>query len=104
MFASLPPDISESDFTDAVIELAMLRGWRVYHALPCRTNKGWRTLTQGHTGFLDLTLARRGVVLFAELKTRKGRLTAGQSLWIEHLPNAYVWRPADLDEIRRVLR
>lgn len=100
----LPPTISESDFTDVVIEIAMLRGWQVAHFRPCRTDKGWRTLMQGHVGYPDLTMARRGLVIFAELKTMKGRVSPSQRTWLDTLPNAYLWRPADLDEIRKVLR
>lgn len=104
VLARLAPDISEADFLTAVVEVAMLRGWRVYHALPARTSKGWRTPTQGHVGFVDLVMARRGRVIFAELKTAHGRLSAAQQEWFTALGDVYLWRPQDFDEIRRVLR
>jgi hypothetical protein len=91
--------MNESQFTDAVIELAQYRGWRVAHFRPARTVKGWRTPVQGNKGFPDLVLARRGQVVFAELKTTKGTVQAEQKKWIEELPDVHVWRPADLLQI-----
>jgi len=44
---------SERDFVDAVITLALQKGWRVHHDRPARTDVGWRTAFQGHKGFPD---------------------------------------------------
>ena len=58
-------------------------------------------------GFPDLLMVRgkRGVA--AELKSEKGRLTQDQEHWLLALGAAgievYEWRPADWDEIERVL-
>lgn len=95
--------ISEADFTLAVIELATYRGWMVAHFRPARTEKGWRTPMQGHTGFPDLVLARRGTTIFAELKTEKGRVTAAQRRWHDQLGNCRIWRPSMMNEITREL-
>jgi hypothetical protein len=68
-------------------------GWFVYHTYDSRRSE---------PGFPDLTMVHSGVV-FAELKTDKGRLTADQEAWLERLRSAgaevYVWRPRDLDEV-----
>lgn len=98
--------ITEQAFTNMVIELAKWNGWRVAHFRPARMQSGrWATAMQGDTGYPDLTLARDGVVLFAELKTDRGRLGPGQPEWAEALGENYrLWRPADLGAIRIELR
>ena len=99
------PAMSEDDLKAAVIQLARDNGWRVCHFRPAKTEKGWRTPIEGDKGLPDLVLARRGVVLLAELKSATGRLTDGQKEWLEHLgAMGCVWRPADLSEIERTLR
>lgn len=100
---------SEADFTDAVIEYARLRSWLVFHELPAWTLKGYRSLTQGDIGFPDLVLARKGDVLFAELKSERGRLTKEQTRWLEQLEGFecaafYLWRPSDWNFIEERLR
>lgn len=103
--------ISERELQEWVIELAKLRGWKVAHFRPAKTAKGWRTPMQGDPGFPDLVLARAGRVVFAELKSEKGRLSPGQQGWTEALgrfnpdgQEVYVWRPRDRDLIVEVLR
>lgn len=89
--------MTEAQFTDAVIELAQYRRWRVCHFRPARTVKGWRTAIQGDKGFPDLVLARDGVVIFAELKTVHGSVHEEQEKWHTALGgNVYIWRPPDL--------
>jgi len=64
--------------------------------------------TLGDVGFPDLVLAhpKRGVI-FAELKSRVGKLSEAQERWIMTIRaaggEAYVWRPADLQLIRTIL-
>ena len=104
--------MSESAFTTAVIELGQLFGWKVAHFRPSRTESGWRTALQGDAGFPDVTLARRGRVIFAELKARNGYLRAEQRAWADALQTPlpdpcvrwYLWRPDDLPEIAEILR
>ncbi len=117
----LDRDLSEEQFTRQVIDLALAFKWRVHHDRPARTKKGWRTPVQGTPGFFDLVLARRGVVIFAELKTRTGRQNLSQKLWEEELemrvhdlrpgedpdmraPRFFLWRPADMRAIEEQLR
>lgn len=100
--------VPEAGFQSAVIDLARLRGWHVMHARPARTAKGWRTPIQGDVGYPDLTLARLGWVIFAELKSSSGRLTEAQAGWLRALTSprtrAEVWRPVDWPHIEEVLR
>lgn len=98
---------TEAGFTRAVIELAKLYGWLVNHQLPLRTLRGWATGTQGDAGFPDIVAAKLidGVprVVFAELKTDRGRLSAAQERWVREL-GARVWRPADWPEIEATFK
>lgn len=99
--------MTEAEFTNTVIELAKWHHWMVCHFRPAQTRMGWRTAIQGDKGFPDLVFARRGVVIFAELKTDKGRITHGQAAWLGEVGNAvpfYVWRPSDMAEIQEVLK
>lgn len=91
--------ISERQHQQALLELAMLRGWEWYH------NPDSRRCTPGHP---DLLLLRPPRLVFAELKTEKGRLTKEQKRWLEMLREcdtveAYLWRPSDWSEIEEVL-
>lgn len=98
--AALPLTISEADFQRTVIDLAVLSGWTVAHFRPARTDRGWRTAMSGHPGAPDLILARRGVVLLAELKRQHGRVSPQQRAWLAQLGDAgRLWRPSDWAEI-----
>lgn len=97
--------MTETEFADTIIELAHWYGWQVAHFRPARTAKGWRTPMQGDVGFPDLVLARDGVVMFVELKSMGGRLSAGQKRWGEQLGAIWqVWRPTDLELAKQVLK
>ena len=95
---------TEREFQDAVVELARLTGWRVYHTYDSRRSEA---------GYPDLTLAKGGSVIFAELKRdAKARVTRDQRAWLEALAPrgsigaqhaVYVWRPSDWPEIERIL-
>ncbi len=89
--------VSEADFQQTVIELFRATGWRVYHNL---NSKG------SDPGWPDLQLLKRGRLVFAELKTQRGRLTAEQDFILNELRCAgaetYLWRPSDWVEIERV--
>lgn len=108
----LPADLPERDFTDNVVKYARTRGWLVAHFRPARTaDGGWKTPMQGHKGFPDLVFARRGRVIFAELKAHRGVVTADQKAWLEALAppgkiadvDVYVWKPRDWQDIVKVL-
>jgi hypothetical protein len=100
--------VTEAQWQTTVLQIARLRGWRVAHFRPARTERGWRTpVAADGAGFPDLVLIRDRVV-FAELKSRTGRVSPGQHVWLDALEHAgaeaYIWRPSDLDEVQAVLR
>ena len=107
--AQLAKRMPERDFTQRVIRYARLRGWLVHHCRPTRMASGrWATAIQGDAGFPDLVLAHpnRGVI-YAELKTESGRLSAEQNRWQHALTCAYArsftWRPSDWHTIVEAL-
>jgi hypothetical protein len=98
----LEPNISEAAFQRIVVDVALLNGWRVHHTRPAMVRDGkYVTPITGHIGFPDLVLvhARTGRAVFAELKSKKGRLAPDQSVWREHLLACglrhVIWRPLD---------
>jgi hypothetical protein len=97
--------MTEAQFTDAVIETALLFHWSVTHFRPAWSERGWRTAVQGHKGFPDIALARNGIVLLAELKADKGKLRPEQVIWRDAIgPEHYrLWFPSDLPAIVREL-
>jgi hypothetical protein len=102
-------DQDERSFTDQVLELAGLRGWRRAHFRPAQTVAGWRTPVQADgAGFPDLILLRDAQIVIAELKSRRGKLGPEQLDWLEAWRHTgarvFVWRPDDWDDIVRVLR
>jgi hypothetical protein len=99
------PALTEADLQRRVLDLARLRGWRVAHVRPARTAHGWRTPYEGDSGLPDLILARRGVVLLAELKSTTGRPTADQLAWLDAVgDHGRLWRPDDWPTITETLR
>lgn len=108
---------SEKQFEAALVQYAKLAGWRVFHPFDSRRSEA---------GWPDLTLVRDGQLVFAELKTERGKLSTAQEEWIEalceveqadvaHLAGlpsglyrphvqVYVWRPSSWPEIEKVLR
>ena len=90
----LPTDMHETkELMPAVIEMAKHYGWRVYHTHDSRKSAA---------GFPDLVLVRKGVLVFAELKSEKGVVSTEQQEWLRDLSivathtgavGACVWRP-----------
>ena len=60
-------------------------------------------------GMTDLILCKPPRVIFAELKSEKGKLTPAQEKWISLLTQCkeriecYIWRPADLRDVAMIL-
>lgn len=90
--------MSEAEFQRQVEELCKYRHLLYYHVT--RTDK------RDQPGFPDLVIVGSRVV-FAELKTEKGKMSPRQDEWAFALRNAgaehYLWRPSDLPEINKVL-
>ncbi len=98
--------MTEEEFQQIVIDTARWSGWKqIYHTHDSRRSPA---------GFPDLVLARRGRIIFAELKTDKGRLMPKQLEWMATLQtvevetdgivSAYIWRPNQLDQITAILQ
>ena len=85
--------LSEADFQRAVIDMAELHQWRIYHVAKV---KG-QLRSETSKGFPDLVLARYGSLVFAELKREGEEPTHEQKIWLAFLrsahPHVYVWRP-----------
>lgn len=89
---------TEAHFQQRVVNLADLFGWWVYHTHDSRRSR---------PGFPDLVLVRFGQLIFAELKSERGRLTFEQEEWLRQLSKCaptYVWRPSDWPDIAEILR
>ena len=94
--------MTESELQGAVIDLAQTFKWRTYHTHDSRRSAA---------GFPDLVMVRAERLIFAELKSEKGRVSIDQIHWLNALADSgcaevAVWRPADWTsgEIERVLR
>jgi hypothetical protein len=100
--AVLAKSMKERDLQESVISTARALGWLVFHAYDSRRSTG--------SGFPDLVLARKSALMFVELKSERGRLSAAQERWIDTLVGGdalvCLWRPSDLlsGGIERALR
>lgn len=95
--------MTEADFQRTVIDAAQRFRWRVAHFRPAKTDQGWRTAVAADgQGFPDLVLVRDRV-LFVELKTDRGKLTAHQRAWRDAIQDASdaSWK-AQFDTIKRI--
>lgn len=88
----------EAALLDAVREACKVMGLRCYHVHDSR---------RSDPGFPDLVIVGAGRVLFRELKTAAGRLTAEQRAWLADLTragcDADVWRPNDWGVTGRIM-
>ena len=94
--------LTEAQLQAAVIQTAHVFGWRVAHFRPAKTSRGWRTAVAADgKGFPDLVLVHPGSgrLLFAELKSDRGKPSPEQEQWLIALETTnaevYVWTPAD---------
>lgn len=99
--------MTEADFQRQVVELAGICGWKHLHVR--RTigrGRKWTTSTN-LAGWPDLLCWRPGRMIAAELKSEGGKVTEDQADVLASLHDAgiqtYIWRPADLDAIAKVL-
>lgn len=97
------PDASEALFMDAVIQVALTCGWDAHHVRPGKYGATYKT--DGLKGMPDLVLiGQRGQgIIWAELKTRTGKLAPHQEARLVQLMSngaeCHVWRPSDMDAI-----
>lgn len=96
---TLKASASEKHFQAQIVELAGLSGWLVYHTHDSRRSA---------PGFPDLVLVRPPCVLFAELKSERGKLRPEQGEWLAALRacervEAHLWRPGKWDDIEQTL-
>ncbi|MHC4592893.1 MAG: hypothetical protein ACYS8L_09395 [Planctomycetota bacterium] len=99
---------SEEDFSQWFDDLRRLMGWLAVHFRPLQTKHGWRTPYTGDDGFPDWVLVRDDRMIFAELKSEKGKVEPQQYDWLTAADNvagveAYLWRPSDRPLIERTL-
>jgi hypothetical protein len=89
----------DTELLPKVLDLAKTLRWtlRFHDYVPLRNGRGFLDLLMLHPG--------RGLVLAAELKSHRGRVTPEQNLWLDGwravaatAPNVlvHVWRPLDL--------
>lgn len=102
--------MSEAEFQKHVMDQARRLGWIVNHVYRSRAGRGkgaWRTTTS-YPGFPDLTLLRRGQLVFLELKRVGEKPTPEQRRFIataQSVPGvrAYVVDPTDWPEVLELL-
>ena len=92
--------LTEKQFQASVIDLANAERWLSYF-----------TYRSSHSpaGFPDIVLVRGDRVIFAELKTEKGKVTPDQRIWFRALLDSgkvevYLWRPSMWDQVVRILQ
>jgi hypothetical protein len=92
--------MTEAQLQEAVIEIAHAFKWMVAHFRPAKTEQGWRTAVSADgAGLPDLILVRGLRLIFAELKSQKGRIAPAQREWLDRLTavpgvEVYLWRPS----------
>src|SRR5688572_13005109 len=91
--------MTEKELRQSLVRAAREFGWRVYFT--------WSSM-HSPAGFPDLCMVRGDRLLFAELKTDKGKVTPEQQAWQDALTasgraEVYLWRPSDLDDAYKVL-
>jgi len=91
--------MSEKDFQAAVVEIAGRFDWHSYH-----THRSDRS----EPGFPDLNMVRGPRLVYAELKSPDGRVTAAQIVWLTRLAlsgrcEVYLWRPEHLEHVAHLL-
>jgi hypothetical protein len=91
--------VTEKAWQEQVVELATYYRWEHFHVYDSR---------RSDAGWPDLTLVRPPELMFAELKTDRGRLSGAQRRWIELLracgQEVHVWRPRDFEAVHGRLK
>ncbi len=88
----------EKEWQKRVEDVLRQYGWLVFHTLR----------SKGSTpGYPDICAVKGERLLYAELKTEKGRLSEAQNEWMDALARVpcaevYIWRPSQFDEVLEV--
>lgn len=90
---------SEKTFQQHIILLAKQFGWLYYYTADSRRSP---------RGYPDLCLVKDKKLIYAELKTKIGKLRPEQKTWLNALTQVkgvqvYLWRPGDWAQIEAVL-
>lgn len=100
--AQVAAGMSEAKLQQLVMALAAATGWTLrYHTHDSR---------RSNKGFPDCVFLRDGRLVFAELKSQKGRVRPEQQMWLDALRDSpadvYLWRPSDylVGDVERALR
>ena len=92
-------EITEADWLGWVTLTARTFSWLAYHTHDSRHSAA---------GFPDLVLVRGESIIYAELKSERGKVTAAQQEWLDALAatgtETHVWRPSDQDDVLARLR
>lgn len=88
-------NISEKEFSQQVVQVAGLLGWKVFRA--------WTSI-HSPQGFPDLCMVKSSRIIFSELKSEKSKVTEPQQDWLDKLEatgkvEVYLWKPSDFEEI-----
>ena len=101
--------ITERELQATIIEIFEAVGRQVFHVgdsrKEVRNGDTYTLVGDAQTaGYPDLTIAGGGEVIWAELKSSRGKLEPEQVEWLDALPphRAYIWQPRDLDLAARV--
>ena len=82
--------MTEAELLSTIRDACRWGGLLTFHAFDSRRSE---------PGFPDLVLVGSGGILWRELKSDRGRLTADQRTWLDRLQDAgadaAVWRPSD---------
>lgn len=98
--------VKESEWQSTVERIAQFNGWRFFHAPDNKPS------ARGHVqkvvaGFPDLVLVKGSRLIFAELKRETGKTSPEQDAWLSDISATgvltFVWRPSDINEVRKVL-
>jgi len=91
--------MTEKEFQLHVEQMAKIGGWQFYHT--------WNSIHSA-PGFPDNVMAKPPRLVFMELKTELGKVTAAQQRWLDILASipgveVYLFRPSEWEEIKKVL-
>lgn len=91
-------ELTEAALQAGIVRAARQLGWLVYHP--------WSSINSA-AGYPDLTMVKGKRIVWCEVKSSKGRLSAAQVEWLDALrqagAEAYVVKPADYDSFLMIL-